>query len=90
MQKAAAWIHHHPDETTKIQVEKKYVAGDPIFFATVLKNYSYIPSVSGAYNTFKILAQDFKDIGIIGPKVDVDALLKNAFVTLANVPDSVK
>ncbi|MDR1578023.1 MAG: ABC transporter substrate-binding protein, partial [Deltaproteobacteria bacterium] len=27
MQKAAAWIHHHPDETTKIQVEKKYVAG---------------------------------------------------------------
>jgi NitT/TauT family transport system substrate-binding protein len=90
MQKAAAWIHHHPDETTKIQVEKKYVAGDPIFNATVLKTYRYIPSVSGAYNAFKILAQELKDIGILGPKVDVDALHKNAFANLANVPDSVK
>ncbi|MDR1872791.1 MAG: ABC transporter substrate-binding protein [Deltaproteobacteria bacterium] len=90
MQKAAAWIQKNPDETAKLQVELKYVAGDPIFNASVLKTFRYIPSVSGAYNAFGITAGELKNIGILGAKVDVEALHKNAFVTLPNVPDSVQ
>jgi NitT/TauT family transport system substrate-binding protein len=90
MQKAAAWIQHNPDETAKIQVEKKYVAGDPEFNATVLKTFNYIPSVSGAYNAFGITAKELQKIGILPAKTDVDQLQQNSFVKLAGVPDTVK
>jgi NitT/TauT family transport system substrate-binding protein len=90
MQKAAAWIQKNPDETAKIQVEKKYVAGDSEFNASVLKTFRYIPSVSGAYDAFGITAGELKDIGILGAKVDVNALHKNSFATFEGVPDSVE
>jgi NitT/TauT family transport system substrate-binding protein len=90
MQKAAAWIQHNPDETAKIQVEKKYVAGDPEFNATVLKTFNYIPSVSGAYNAFGTTARELQKIGILSTKTDVDQLQQNSFVKLADVPDTVK
>jgi NitT/TauT family transport system substrate-binding protein len=90
MQKAAAWIQKNQDDTAKLQVEKKYVAGDPEFNASVLKTFRYIPSVSGAVSAFGITASELKNIGVLGPKVDVDALQKNAFATLPNVPDSVE
>ncbi|MDR1395990.1 MAG: ABC transporter substrate-binding protein [Deltaproteobacteria bacterium] len=90
MQKAAAWIQKNPEETAKLQVEKKYVAGDPDFNASVLKTFRYIPSVSGAYNAFGITAGELKQIGILGARVDVDALHKSAFANLPNVPDTVE
>ncbi|MDR1657939.1 MAG: ABC transporter substrate-binding protein [Deltaproteobacteria bacterium] len=90
LQKAAAWIQKNPEETAAIQVEKKYVAGDAAFNATVLKTYRYIPSVSGAYNAFGITATELKQIGILGPKVNVDTLHKNSFANLKDVPDSVQ
>jgi NitT/TauT family transport system substrate-binding protein len=90
MQKAAAWIQKNQDETAKLQVEKKYVAGDPEFNASVLKTFRYVPSVSGAYSAFGITAKELKDIGILGARVDVDALQKNSFANFPNVPDSVE
>ncbi|MDR2459328.1 MAG: ABC transporter substrate-binding protein [Deltaproteobacteria bacterium] len=90
MQRAAAWIQNNPDETARIQVDKKYVAGDAEFNASVLKTFHYIPSVSGAYNAFGITAGELKDIGILGAKVDVDALHQNSFATLPGVPDTVE
>jgi NitT/TauT family transport system substrate-binding protein len=90
MQKAAAWIQKNQDETAKIQVDKKYVAGDPEFNASVLKTFRYIPSVSGAFSAFGITAKELKEIGILAERIDVDSLQKNAFATLANVPDSVE
>lgn len=90
MQNASAWIQQNPDETTKIQVDKKWVAGDAAFNATVLKTYNFIPSVSGAYNAFGITAKQLQAIGMLDKSVDVEALHKNSFVTLKGVPDSVK
>ncbi|MDR1608375.1 MAG: ABC transporter substrate-binding protein [Deltaproteobacteria bacterium] len=90
LQNAAAWIQKNQDETAKIQVDLKYVAGDPIFNASVIKTFRYIPSVSGAYDAFGITAKELKQIGILGAKVDVDALHKSSFVTLPNVPDTVE
>ncbi|MDR1946234.1 MAG: ABC transporter substrate-binding protein [Desulfovibrio sp.] len=90
MQKAAAWIQKNQDETTQIQVEKKYVAGDPIFNASVLKTYNYIPSVKGAYSAFGITAQELKAIGILGDKADVEFLQKNSFALLPGVEESMQ
>jgi NitT/TauT family transport system substrate-binding protein len=90
MQKAAAWIQKNPEETAKIQVEKKYVAGDADFNGSIIKTFKYIPSVSGAYNAFGVTATELKDIGVLGAKVDVDALHKNSFANLKDVPDSVE
>ncbi|MDR1295980.1 MAG: ABC transporter substrate-binding protein [Deltaproteobacteria bacterium] len=88
MQRAAAWIQKNQEETARIQVEKKYVAGDPVFNAQVIKTFRYIPSVSGAYKAFGITAGELKKIGVLGPRVDVEALHKSSFASLPNVPDS--
>jgi NitT/TauT family transport system substrate-binding protein len=90
MQKASAWIQKNPDETTKIQVDKKWVAGDAAFNATILKTYNFIPSVSGAYNAFGTTAKQLQQVGMLDKSVDVEALHKKSFVTLKDVPDEVK
>lgn len=90
MQKASAWIQKNQDETTKIQVDKKWVAGDAHFNAGVLKTYNYLPSVSGAYDAFGITAKQLQQVGMLDKNVDVDALQKKSFIILKDVPDIVK
>ena len=90
MQKASAWVQENQDETTKIQVENKWVAGDAETNAKVLKTYSYIPSVSGAYDAFGITAKQLQQVGMLDKTVDVDALQKNCFATLDGIPEEYK
>jgi NitT/TauT family transport system substrate-binding protein len=90
MQQSSAWIQKNQDETAKIQVEKKYVAGDPVFNATVLKTFNYIPSVKGAYDAFGTTAEELRNIGVLAKDVDIAFLKKNSFAFLEGVKDSVK
>lgn len=90
MQKASAWVQKNQDEAAKIQVEKKYVAGNAVTNAAVLKTFNYIPSVKGAYNAFGITANQLQDVGMLDKSVNVEALHKKSFITLPGVPDSVK
>lgn len=90
MQKASAWIQKNPDETAKIQVDKKWVAGDAAFNASVLKTYNFIPSVSGAYDAFGITAKQLQEVGMLDKNVDADALQKKSFIKFKDVPDVVK
>ncbi len=90
MQKASAWIQKNPDETAKIQVDKKWVAGDAAFNASVLKTYNFIPSVSGAYDAFGITAKQLQEVGMLDKNVDADALQKKSFIKLKDVPDVVQ
>ncbi|CUH97026.1 putative secreted protein [Propionispora sp. 2/2-37] len=89
MQKASAWIQQNQDEAAKIQVDKKWVAGDAAFNAKVLKTYNYIPSVKGAYDAFGITAKQLQQVGMLNDSVDVEALRKNSFVFFDDVPDTV-
>lgn len=89
MQKASAWIQSNQEETAKIQVEKKWVAGDPIFNATVLKTYNYVPSAQGAYEAFGITAKQLQQIGMLDKAVDVEALHKNSFLVLPDVQEKI-
>ncbi|SFL31994.1 ABC transporter substrate-binding protein [Pelosinus propionicus] len=90
MQKASAWIQKNPDEAAKIQVDKKWVAGDAAFNASVLKTYNFIPSVSGAYDAFGITAKQLQEVGMLDKGVDTDALQKKSFIKLKDVPDVVQ
>lgn len=90
MQKASAWIQKNQDETAKIQVEKKWVAGEAEFNAEILKTYNYIPSVKGAYKAFGITAKQLQTVGMLDSGVDTEALHKNSFIFLENVQDSVQ
>ena len=90
MQKASAWIQKNQDETAKIQVEKKWVAGDAAFNASVLKTYNYIPSVKGAYDAFGITAKQLQKVGMLNASVDVEALHKNSFIFFKDVQDTVQ
>lgn len=80
MQKASAWIAKNQDETAQIQVDKKYVPGDPVFNASILKTYNYIPSAQGAYDAFGITAKQLQQVGMLDKTVDIDALQKNSFL----------
>jgi len=90
LQKASAWIQKNQDEAAKIQVEKKWVAGDAAFNASVLKTYNYIPSVKGAYEAFGITAKRLQEFGMLNESVDVESLHKNSFLFLKDVQDTVQ
>jgi NitT/TauT family transport system substrate-binding protein len=80
VQKASAYVNEHQDEITALQVDKKYVAGDPVVNAGVLKKFNYNPSVEGAYKQFAVVAPQLQEIGMISKDIDVATLQKNSFV----------
>jgi NitT/TauT family transport system substrate-binding protein len=88
IQKASKWVHENPDETARIITEKKYIAGEIAVNAQVLKTYSYKASVSQALVAIERNARELQQIGIVAADVDVDALVKNTFVAIPGVPDS--
>jgi NitT/TauT family transport system substrate-binding protein len=88
IQKASKFVQENPDETARILSEKNYVAGDPAVNARILKTYSYRASVSEAETAIARNTEDLQRIGLVDKEVDVDALVKNTFVALPGVPDS--
>lgn len=86
MQKASAWVQENKDEVARIQVENKWVAGDAEVNAEVLKTFNYIPSYSGAYEIFGIIAPQLQEVGMLDSDVDVEALRENSFQLLAGLP----
>jgi len=79
MQKASAYVDGHHEEITQIQHDKNYIPGDPVVNAKVLKKFNYIPSVSGAYNQFGIIAPQLQEVGMLSKDVNVEALRNNSF-----------
>ncbi|MDR1868098.1 MAG: ABC transporter substrate-binding protein [Treponema sp.] len=88
IQKAAKWVQENPDETTRILAENRYIAGDPLVNAQVLKSYSYRASVSQALVAIERNARELQQIGIVNADVDVPALVKNTYFAVPGVPDS--
>ncbi|MDQ0204522.1 ABC transporter substrate-binding protein [Pectinatus haikarae] len=87
MMKASRWIQANPDETAKLQVEKKYVAGDAEKNAAILKTFKYTPSVQKAYDSFSIVAKELQDIGMLDKNTDINTLQKNSFQFFDDVKD---
>jgi NitT/TauT family transport system substrate-binding protein len=88
IQNAAKCVQENPDETTKILAENKYIAGDPVVNAQVLKTYSYKASVSQAEIAIDRNARELQQIGLVKSDVDIDALVRDTFFAVPGVPDS--
>jgi NitT/TauT family transport system substrate-binding protein len=88
IQKASKWVQENPDETARIITEKQYVAGDVKVNAQVLKTYDYRASVSAAKEAIERNGKELQQIGIVAKDVDIDALVKNTYVAIPGVPDS--
>jgi NitT/TauT family transport system substrate-binding protein len=88
LQKASKWVQEHPDETARIITEQKYIAGEIATNAKVLKTYNYRASVSQALAALERNARELQQIGIVAADVDVNALVKNTYVAIPGVPDS--
>jgi NitT/TauT family transport system substrate-binding protein len=88
IQKASKWVQENPDETARIITEKQYVAGEVATNAQVLKTYNYRASVSQAQVAIERNARELQEIGIVDKEVDVPALVKNTYVAVPGVPDS--
>ncbi|MDR1096188.1 MAG: ABC transporter substrate-binding protein [Spirochaetaceae bacterium] len=88
LQKAAKFVQENPDETAHFLADNKHVAGDPLVNAQVLKTFSYRASVSQVLPALERNARDMQSLGILRPDVDIDKLVKDVYIALPGVPDS--
>ena len=85
--KGAKWVEANPAAAARLSVEKKYILSSPELNTQALANLRYIPSVSGAEAAVNSAASEMKRAGMLGPRTDVAALAKRAFVRLDGVSD---
>jgi len=83
--KASRWVNDNPDETAKLMVEKKYVLGDPVLNAKLIKSYNYIPSVKGGEQAVYIAAKQMKEAGLLDKSTNTAALAHDSFMELKGV-----
>jgi NitT/TauT family transport system substrate-binding protein len=88
VQKGAKFVQENPDETAQILSDTKRVAGDPLVNARLLKAFNYRASVSQALPALERNAKDMQALGILKADVDVDTLVKDVYVVVPGVPDS--
>jgi NitT/TauT family transport system substrate-binding protein len=88
VQKAAKFVQEHPGEAAQILADTKRAAGDPLVNGRILKTFNYRASVSQALPALERNAKDMRNIGILKAEVDVDKLVKDVYVVVPGVPDS--
>jgi len=88
LQRAAKFVQEHPEETAKLIVDKKYVAGNAAVNGAILKTYDYRASVSQAKAAITRNTLDLQRIGLVKKDVDAQALTNATFFALAGVPDT--
>jgi NitT/TauT family transport system substrate-binding protein len=86
--KASAWVQAHPEEAAKIQLDKKYVAGDLEVNTKLLRGYNYKPSVKGGYEAVYKNAQAFAQIGLLKQGTDAKAFADKVYLFQQGVPDT--
>ncbi|MDR1362921.1 MAG: ABC transporter substrate-binding protein [Spirochaetaceae bacterium] len=88
VQKASMFIQQNPDEAAKILADAQRIAGDPVVNAKIFKTFNYRASVSQALPALERNARSMQEIGILNADVDVDKLVKDVYVVVPGVPDS--
>jgi len=88
IQKAAHWVAEHPDEAAQIQVDKKWVPGDPKLNGEVLATYDFRPSGSGAKEALEVTAKDLQSLGLLKKDTDLKKLVDRSYIHLDGVEDT--
>jgi NitT/TauT family transport system substrate-binding protein len=88
LQKGAKFVQEYPEETAQILADSKRVAGDPQVNARLLRGFNYQASVSKALPALQRNMRDMQAIGILKADVDVEKLIKDVYIEVPGVPDS--
>ncbi|WP_052339854.1 ABC transporter substrate-binding protein [Gorillibacterium massiliense] len=88
VQKGAHWVEEHPEEAAKLQVDTKWVPGDPVLNGQVLASYDFRPSGSGAKEALKLTAEDLKQLGLLKASTNIDELVERSYIHLPGVEDN--
>jgi NitT/TauT family transport system substrate-binding protein len=88
VQKAAKFVQENPEEAAQILSDTKRVAGDPELNARIFRTFNYRASVSHALPALERNAKAMQEIGILKADVDVDKLVKDVYVAVPGVPES--
>ncbi len=71
--KATQWIKAHPEETAKLEIEKKYVATKDLKLLTeLIKSYNYEYTTTAAKADTKYFVKQFKKTGFLKKDTDAD------------------
>ncbi len=89
IQKASVWIDQNKDLAAEIQLDNEWVVGELDVDQHTLKDYKYLPSVSGVETALTRNIKDMKDLGLIRKDTDADALAKSSFIKLDGVADDI-
>ncbi len=82
--KAADWIKANPEETAKLEIEKKYVATEDLELLTeLIKSYDYEYTTDHAYEDTKYFVEQFSKTGFLkkgtDPKTFADQVYYDVF-----------
>ena len=86
--KGAAWVQANPEAAAKLELDKKYVAGNLELNTSLLKSYHFIPSVQGGYDAIKFNAEQLAKIGLIAPDTDAAKFTDAAFLFFKGLKDA--
>lgn len=86
--KGASWVQAHLEEAAKLELDKKYVAGNLALNTSLLKKYHFIPSVKGGYEAVKANAEELAAIGLLKEGTDGKKFADDAFLFFKDMPDS--
>ena len=79
-QKATAWIAEHPEETAKLEIEKKYVATDDVKLVTdLIESYHFNFTTEAAQEDVRYFVKQFSKTGFLKKDTDPEEFLKTAY-----------
>ncbi|MNI27612.1 putative aliphatic sulfonates-binding protein precursor [compost metagenome] len=79
-QKATAWIAEHPEETAKLEIEKKYVATDDVKLVTdLIESYHFNFTTDAAKEDVLYFVKEFSKTGFLKKDTDPEGFLKTAY-----------
>lgn len=89
IQKASAWVEQNVDIAAEIQLDNEWLVGELEIDKQVIKNFKYLPSVSGVEIALTRNILDMKELGLIKADTDANELAKSGFYRLEGVPDNI-
>lgn len=83
--KATEWIKANPEETAKLEIEKKYVATDNLNLLTeLIKSYDYEYTTDNAYDDIKYFVEQFNKTGFLKKGTDPKGFADQVYFNILN------
>jgi len=85
--KGALWVNTNPMAAAKISVEKKYIAASLAVNSQAISKLRFMPGVSACRESVFQASREMKEIKLLDPSTDPEALAKKAWLDLEGVND---